>query len=66
MTGYLIFAFGFVVGVLATLLILGLLEMAHRGEEEQDVMEAYYWGVRDERARREIGLEDHLEDPEVG
>ena len=52
MTGYWIFAFGFVVGVLATLLILGLLEMAHRGEEEQDAMKAYYLGVRDERARR--------------
>jgi len=66
MSGYWIFAFGFMVGVLATLLILGLLEMARRGEMEQDALKAYYWGVRDERARREIDLEDHLEDPEVG
>ena len=52
MSYYLVFTFGVMVGVLATLLILGLLEMAHRGEEEQDAMKAYYLGVRDERARR--------------
>ena len=61
MSSYWIFSFGCVVGILATLLTLGLLEMAHRGELEQDALEAYYRGVGDERARREIDLED----PEV-
>ena len=42
---------GFVLGVFAALLALGLLQMAHRGEVEQDALEAYYRGVRDERER---------------
>ena len=66
MTGYLVFASGFVVGVLITLLVMGLLSMAHEGEEEKDVLKVYCRGVRDERARREIDLEGPLEDPEVG
>ena len=58
MDPYVILAIGFGLGVFATLLVLGLLEVAHRGGVEYNAMEAYYQGVRDGLAGREIDLTD--------
>ena len=71
MSGYWIFAFGCVVGGCAGLLVAGLFGAAHRGEEEQEKVEAYYRGVKDGRMMEIEGhLEDrlggHPEDPEIG
>lgn len=57
-----IFAFGCLVGGCAGLLLAALFGMAHRGDVDQERIEAYYHGVKDGRVMGEIDLED----PEVG
>ena len=45
----------------AGLVIAAFCGAAYRSEVEQEVMEAYYRGVRDEQASREINLTDPKE-----
>ena len=61
MNPYGILATGFVLGLCAGLIIAAFCGAARQGEEEQEAIGAYYRGVKDGQASREIGLADSEE-----